>query len=95
MKRATYRPHELRAGMTVFFAGVDYTTPDLAPDLAEFLISDSGPEPKEGERLPYRISRDIASRLASSFPMYRTRRGAWRAAKAEEAEARERIWPTA
>lgn len=88
MKRATYRPHELRAGMTVFFGGCNYASPLAEAEVAEFLIADNGPEPKEGSLLPYRISRDMATHLATTIPLHRSRRAAWRTAKALSAKSR-------
>ena len=91
MRRATYHPQELRAGMTVFFGGCRYETPFLDPEVAEFLISDNGPNPVEGEHLSYRISRAMATQIAASFPLYRTRRAARRAAGAISRDARARL----
>ncbi|MEC8917803.1 MAG: hypothetical protein VX796_09310 [Pseudomonadota bacterium] len=91
MKRKHYRAGELRAGMTIFFAGANPAHEFPKPEVFEGLIVERGAIPAEGEVMPYRIDRGLADYYIAEhgIEFCRTRRQAWREAR-RIADARKR-----
>lgn len=83
MARKTYRASELIAGKTFFLANINWASPECTPVVTEHLIgSECDRRPELGEVRPYRVRPCGALAAFAVWDLFKTRRGAQRAAEA-------------